>query len=391
LRSDDTERTIKGLERFGILSFQRADGLHVIGKGGGLERGEEEIFVVNSGTSMRFLTALSALKNGRTLLDGNERMRERPIGDLINGLNALGVNAHFKGKDGFPPVVIESQGFKGGKARIKGEESSQYISALLMIAPYAQEDVHLEITGQFVSKPYIDITLNVMSAFGINVKREDYHSFFVRAGQHYYPRTYLIEGDASSASYFFAAAAITKERIRVENFYPNSIQGDAGFLTILDQMGCEVIRGENWAEVRGKDLRGMEIDMNAMPDLVPTLAVTAAFAKGKTTIQNIGHLRLKESDRIQALVTELSKMGIRVEEGGDWLRVEGGKAHGAEIEPYRDHRIAMSFAIAGLVVQGVKIKEEECVNKSFPDFWEKLNELYRPLPPPSPLRGRGEG
>jgi 3-phosphoshikimate 1-carboxyvinyltransferase len=377
LRSDDTERTLQGLGKFGILSFQRADGLHILGKGGELEGGEGEIFVGNSGTSMRFLTSLSALKNGHTLLDGNERMRVRPIGDLINGLNALGVSAHFKEKDGFPPVVIESQGIKGGKAKIKGEESSQYLSALLMIAPYAREDVHLEVTGQFASKPYVDITLDVISSFGVNVERDGYHSFFIRAGQHYLPRTYLIEGDASNASYFFAAAAITKGRIRVENFSPNSIQGDAEFLTILEEMGCEVIRGENWAEVRGKDLRGMEIDMNAMPDLVPTMAVTAAFAKGKTTIQNIGHLRLKESDRIKALVIEFSKMGIRVEEGADWLRVKGGKAHGAEIEPYRDHRIAMSFAIAGLVVPGVKIKDKECVNKSFPEFWETLQKLYQ--------------
>jgi 3-phosphoshikimate 1-carboxyvinyltransferase len=377
LRSDDIERTLQGLEKFGILSFQRTDGLHVLGKGGRLEGAEGDIFVGNSGTSMRFLTALSALKNGRTLLDGNERMRERPIGDLLNGLSALGVRANSKEKKGFPPVEIESQGLKGGKARVKGEESSQYLSALLMIAPYAREDVHLEVTGQFASKPYVDITLDVMSAFGVNVENEGYHSFFVRAGQRYLPQTYLIEGDASNASYFFAAAAITKGRVRVENFFTNSIQGDSSFLSILEEMGCEVIRGENWAEVRGKDLHGMEIDMNGMPDLVPTLAVTAIFARGKTTIQNIGHLRLKESDRIQALSVELSKMGIRVEDGADWLRVEGGKAHGAEIEPYHDHRIAMSFAIAGLVVPGVKIKEEECVNKSFPDFWEKLKELYK--------------
>jgi 3-phosphoshikimate 1-carboxyvinyltransferase len=246
-----------------------------------------------------------------------------------------------------------------------------------MIAPYARENVHLEVIGQFASKPYVDITLDVMSAFGVNVESDEYHSFFIRAGQRYLPQTYLIEGDASNASYFFAAAAIIKGRIRVENFCPNSIQGDASFLDILEKMGCEVIRGDNWAEVRGKALRGMEIDMNAMPDLVPTLAVTATFAQGETTIQNIGHLRLKESDRIHALAVELSKMGVRVEEGADWLRVEGGKVHGVEIEPNHDHRIAMSFAIAGLVVPGVKIKEEECVNKSFPDFWEKLKELYK--------------
>jgi 3-phosphoshikimate 1-carboxyvinyltransferase len=325
---------------------------------------------------MRFLTALSALKHGRTLLDGNERMRERPIGDLLDGLSALGVRAYSIEKNGCPPVMVESQGLKGGKAHIKGEESSQFLSALLMIAPYAREDVHVEITGHLASKPYVDITLDVMSSFGVEAKSDGYHSFFVRAGQRYLPRTYRIEGDASNASYFFSAAAITKGRVRVENFCPNSVQGDAGFLPILEKMGCEVTRGESWAEVRGKELHGIRVDMNAMPDLVPSLAVTAAFARGETTIQNIGHLRLKESDRLMALAGELAKMGIHVVEGVDWLKVEGGGAHGAEIETHDDHRLAMSFAIAGLAVTGVKIKGEQCVDKSFPGFWEVLQKLY---------------
>jgi 3-phosphoshikimate 1-carboxyvinyltransferase len=376
LRSDDTECTIQGLEKFGILIFQRTDGLHVLGKGGKLEGEDGIIFVGNSGTSMRFLTALSALKHGRTLLDGNERMRGRPIGDLLDGLSALGVRAYSIEKNGCPPVVIESQGLKGGKANIKGEASSQFLSALLMIAPYAREDVHVEITSHLASKPYVDMTLDVMSTFGVEVKSDGYRSFFVRAGQGYLPKTYRIEGDASNASYFFAAAAVTKGRVRVENFCPNSAQGDVGFLTILEEMGCEVIRGEDWAEVRGKELHGIMADMNAMPDLVPSLAVTAALARGETTIQNIGHLHLKESDRIRALAGELAKMGIRVVEGVDWLKVEGGGAHGAEIETHDDHRLAMSFAIAGLAVPGVKIKGEQCVNKSFPEFWEELQKLY---------------
>ena len=376
LRSDDIELTLQGLEKLGISVFQSSDGLHVLGRGGKLARSDEVIFVGNSGTSMRFLTALSALKHGRTLLDGNERMRERPIGDLLDGLSALGVRTYSIEKNGCPPVAMESQGLKGGKAKMKGEESSQFLSALLMIAPYAREDVHVEIAGHLASKPYVDMTLDVMSAFGVRVESDGYQSFFVRAGQRYLHQTYRIEGDASNVSYFFAAAAITKGRVRVENFYPNSIQGDAGFLTILEKMGCEVMRGENWAEVQGKELHGIEVNMNAMPDLVPSLAVTAAFARGETVIHNIGHLRLKESDRMKALALELSKMGIRVEEGKDWVKVEGGKTHGAEIETYDDHRLAMSFAIAGLAVPGIKIKGEECVNKSFPDFWEKLKELY---------------
>ena len=376
LRCDDTEHTTHGLKKFGISISWDRNSIRVLGKGGEFDAGDEKIDVGNSGTSMRFLTALSALKHGRTLLDGNERMRERPMGDLLNGLNALGVRSYSKDQNGCPPVMMESQGLKGGKAKIKGEESSQFLSALLMIAPYAREDVHVEITGYLASKPYVDITLHVMSAFGVEVERDGYHSFFVRAGQCYLPQTFRVEGDASNASYFFAAAAITKGRVRVENFNPGSVQGDTGFLSILERMGCEVIRGNGWAEVLGKDLHGMKVDMNGMPDLVPSLAITGAFARGETIIQNIGHLRLKESDRIKALALELNKMGIRVEEGKDWLKVEGGEFHGAEIETHDDHRLAMSFAVAGLAVPGVKIKGERCVDKSFPGFWETFQKLY---------------
>jgi len=216
----------------------------------------------------------------------------------------------------------------------------------------------------------------VMSAFGVEVQREGYTSFFMKAGQRYLPRTYFIEGDASNASYFFSAAAVTGGTVRVENFPSASLQGDSAFLSILEKMGCEVTRSEGWAQVRGGELRGIEIDMKAMPDLVPTLAVTAAFARGKTVIRNIEHLRFKESDRIAALAAELSKLGVRVEEGRDWITVEGGKMHGAEIETYHDHRLAMSFSIAGLAVPGVRIKEERCVDKSFPAFWETLKKLY---------------
>lgn len=376
LRSEDTELTARALEKFGVPIFWEGDLLRLRGKGGKLKAGGEKIFVGNSGTSMRFLTALAALKNGRTLLDGSERMRRRPIADLLDGLVALGVNAYSQGGNGYPPVVVESQGLLGGVARIKGDESSQFLSALLLVAPYARGDVQVEVEGYLVSRPYVDITRDVMAAFGVEVQCQDYRSFFVRAGQQYLPRKYQVEGDASNASYFFSAAAITRGRVKVENFFPASIQGDAGFMKILEKMGCRVIRGDGWAEVQGKELRGIDIDMNEMPDLVPTLAVTAAFARGKTVIRNIGHLRLKESDRIKSLAGELAKMGIQIEEGEDWLQVEGGKVHGAEIETHNDHRLAMSLAIAGLVIPGIKIKGEQCVDKSFPGFWETLQKLY---------------
>ncbi|MGB9628721.1 MAG: 3-phosphoshikimate 1-carboxyvinyltransferase [Thermodesulfobacteriota bacterium] len=372
----DTEYTIQGLRKFGIKIYTKEDRIYIQGNGGEFNGNEEEkIFVGDSGTTMRFLTAFSSLKKGKTFLDGSKRMRKRPIGELLNGLRMLGISAYCRG--GYPPVLIDSDGLKGGKVEIKGNESSQFLSSLLMIAPYAKEDVLIEVKGNLSSKPYIDITCDVMSAFGVEVKTLGNNQFFVRGGQKYSPRIYHIEPDASNASYFFSAAAITHGRVRVENLRRDSLQGDIRFLDILKRMGCMVTWGENWVEVLGNKLVGIEIDMNEMPDLVPTLAVTSAFAQGKTVIKNIGHLRLKESDRIHALAKELIKIGIHVEEGEDWLKVEGGRAHGAEIETYNDHRIAMSFAVAGLCVSGVKIKEEQCVNKSFPKFWETFQKLYK--------------
>ncbi len=376
LRSEDTEHTAGALEKFGVPIFVGGDSIRVQGTGGNLKGAGEKIYVGDSGTSMRFLTALAALKNGRTQLDGSERMRQRPMAELLEALNDLGVRAYSVEGNGFPPVVVESRGLMGGVARIQGGESSQFLSGLLLVAPYARGDVRIEVIDRLASRSYVDITLEVMSAFGVGVQRAGDHSFFVRAGQRYRPQEYRVEGDASNASYFFAAAAVTRGRVRVENFRPASVQGDAGFLGILEEMGCEVKRGGNFGEVRGKELQGIEVDMNTMPDLVPTLAVTAAFAQGNTVMKNIGHLRLKESDRIAALAGELVKMGVRVESGEDWLKVKGGKARGAEIETYNDHRLAMSFAIAGLAVPGVKIQGEGCVAKSFPGFWETLEKLY---------------
>jgi 3-phosphoshikimate 1-carboxyvinyltransferase len=376
LRCEDTEHTTQALMKFGVEIFWESDRVRVLGKGGKFEGTEDGINVGHSGTSMRFLTALASLKKGTTLLDGSERLRERPMGELLNGLKELGVKAYSQKGDDCPPVIVESQGLKGGTARIKGRESSQFVSGLLMVAPYALRDVHIEVTGPLSSKPYVDITRNVMSAFGVEIQNQGYSSFFVKAGQWYLPQRYRIEGDASNASHFFSAAAVCGGRVKVKGLNPVSIQGDMGFLEILERMGCRVTRGSDWIEVLTGELHGIEIDMNEVPDLVPTLAVTAAFARGKTVIRNIGHLRLKESDRIHALAVELSKMGIRVKEEADGLEIEGGNPHGAEIETYDDHRMAMSFAIAGLAVPGVKIKEERCVDKSFPGFWKTLQELY---------------
>jgi 3-phosphoshikimate 1-carboxyvinyltransferase len=376
LRCEDTESTAEALKKFGVPVSWESDHIRVLGRGGKFKTSEDRIDVGNSGASMRFLTALAVLKKGMTLLDGSERMRKRPIGELLNGLEELGVKAYSKKGDGCPPVIVESQGLKGGTARIKGEESSQFLSSLLMVAPYARRDVNIEVMGSLASKPYVDITRDVMSAFGVEINNREYRSFFIKAGQRYLPQKYRIEGDTSNASYFFSAAAVCRGRVRVENINPATIQGDIGFLEILERMGCHVTRGRDWIEVLGGELNGIEMDMNEMPDLVPTLAVTAAFAQGKTGIQNIKHLRFKESDRLHALTAELSKMGIRIKEGEDRLEIEGGTPHGAEIETYDDHRMAMSFAVAGLAVPGVKIKGERCVDKSFPGFWDVLQRLY---------------
>ena len=376
LRCEDTEHTARGLLKFGVEIFWESDHVRVLGTGGTYKETDEKIDVGNSGTSMRFLTALAALKKGITLLDGNERMRRRPISELLNGLGELGVRAYSQKGKGYPPVIVESRGLKGGIVRIKGEESSQFLSGLLMVAPYGQSDVNIEVTGSLASKPYVDITLDVMSAFGVEITNQGYRSFFIHAGQRYHPRKYRIEGDASNASYFFSAAAVCRGKVEVKNLNPATLQGDVRFLHLLERMGCRVTRGGDRIGVVGGELYGVEMDMNEMPDLVPTLAVTAAFARGKTVIQNIGHLRLKESDRIHALAVELSKTGIRVHEREDGLEIEGGKPHGAEIETYDDHRMAMSFAIAGLAVPGIKIKGERCVDKSFPEFWETLQKLY---------------
>ena len=376
LRCEDTGRTVEALAKFGVEVSWKGDYVRVLGRGGMFKATDEKIDVGNSGTSMRFLTALAALRTGITFLDGSERMRKRPIGELLTGLGELGVRAYSQEGDDCPPVIVQSRGLQGGTAMVKGEESSQFLSGLLIVAPYAQKDVNIEVAGSLASKPYVDITREVMSSFGVEIRSEEYRSFFIKAGQRYLPQKYRIEGDASNASYFFSAAAVCRGRVRVRNLNPATIQGDIGFLEILERMGCRVTRGSDWIEVLGGELHSVEIDMNEMPDLVPTLAVTAAFARGKTVIQNIGHLRLKESDRIHAVAAELSKMDIQVREGEDGLEILGGKPRGAEIETYNDHRMAMSFAIAGLAVPGVKIKEERCVDKSFPGFWDELQRLY---------------
>jgi len=275
-----------------------------------------------------------------------------------------------------PPIEIHGGNPPGGSVTLAGNKSSQYLTSLLLSAPYFQNDTVINIEGELTSKSYVDITLDIMQTFGVSVLNEFYRKFTVPAGQRYRAQTYAVEGDASSASYFFAAAAVTGGEVSVTNLNPDSVQGDIHFPDALEQMGCEVKRAGEKITVFGNPLRGITIHMNDMPDVVQTLAVVALFAEGKTTITGIANLRIKETDRIAALANELTRLGASVEAGEDFIIIEPGTHRPTEVETYDDHRMAMSFAVAGLGIPGVKIKNPRCVDKSFPDFFQRFQELY---------------
>ncbi len=377
LVSDDTFYMKRALGEFGVQVDEDADGLTVHGTGGKLRAPQNEIFVGNAGTAMRFLTTFAALAPGEAVLTGDERMRERPIEDLLQALRTMGVAAESINDDACPPIRISGGSVPGGSVDLPGDKSSQYLTSLMLAAPYFKNDTAVNILGDLASKSYIDITLDVMRAFGASVENESYQRFTVRAGKSYQARTYAVEGDASSASYFFAAAAVCGGSVGVSRLNPDSVQGDMGFLGALEQMGCKVEKNPEKITVQGYPLKGISINMNSMPDAVQSLAVVALFAEGKTEITGIANLRIKETDRIAALQTELTRLGARVEAGDDFLVVHPAKTYsGAEIETYNDHRMAMCFAVAGLKIPGVKIKNPECVNKSFPDFFERLQKFY---------------
>lgn len=375
LYAEDTMLTASALNQMGVDIKIDGKTATVIGRAGKIFAPKKEIYLGNSGTSMRLLTAISALGDGRFILTGDSRMKQRPIADLLDALNLLGVSAYSIDKSGCPPVAIEAKGIMGGRTGVKTNISSQFLSGLLLAAPYAKNDVIIEVIGNLPSKSYIDLTLKVMEDFGVRINYEDYKHFFIPSRQVYKARDYTIEGDLSSASYFFAAAAILKGKVTVFPIDIDSKQPDIGFLGILEEMGCKAVAKQREVTVVGGDLKGISVDMNAMPDLVPTLAVVAAFAKGDTIIKNVAHLRAKECDRLSAIATELMNMGVKVEEKEDGLIIKGGGLEGAIIETYNDHRIAMSFAIAGLKVPGIKIINPACVNKSFPEFWDILESL----------------
>lgn len=379
LFSDDTAYMAAALRQLGVPVREDAAGaaFAVQGCSGRFPATEATLFVGNAGTAARFLVAAACLGHGRFVVDGNARMRERPIGDLLAALGALG--ADVSSPTGCPPVTIAARGLPGGRAQVASHRSSQFLSALLMVAPYAAQDVCLEIGGALIAKPYVDLTVGVMAQFGVRVDRDGYAWFRVGHGQRYRgPGTYAVEADASSAHYFLAAAALTGGVVRVEGVGRDSLQGDARFVDVLEAMGATVEREGRALVVRGAaPLRGVDVDLNALSDTAPTLAVVAAFAAGRTRIRGVAHIRHQESERVASVTAELRKLGAGVQECDDGWVIEPAALRGAEIETYDDHRLAMAFALAGLRLSGVAIRNPGCVRKTFPEFFACLEGLRR--------------
>ena len=331
------------------------------------------MFVGNAGTVARFLPPALALGEGPYRVDGVLRMRERPVGDLVDAMRGLGAVVEYGEEEGRFPLIVGGGGMRGGRVRVAGAKSSQFVSGLLMAAPYAEKPVELEVRGRR-EWPYVGITVAVMRAFGVEVEVGE-GRFAAEPGV-YGAREYEVEPDASGASYFMAAAAVTGGRVRIPGFGAGSSQGDLRFTGVLAEMGCEVEVAPDFVEVRGPEqLRGVEVDMNAFSDTMITLAAIAPFADGPTVIKNVEHTRHQETDRISAVATELGRLGVEVEEARDGLRVDPGPVRPAEVETYGDHRMAMAFAVTGLAAPGIRIRDPGCVTKTFPDYFRRLESL----------------
>ncbi|NIL96093.1 MAG: 3-phosphoshikimate 1-carboxyvinyltransferase [Planctomycetales bacterium] len=382
LDSEDTRVMVAGLQALGIA----IDGdlgqapLRVTGCQGRLACRHADVFAANSGTTLRFLTALVCAGQGEYRLDGVPRMRQRPVRDLVDALQQLNVEARCETDGKCPPVFVRAEGLQGGRVRMRGDISSQYLSGLLMVAPTAAADVEIEIVGPLVSKPYVEMTIAVMKAFGVEVQRTQTGRLQIQAPQVYQACNYQIEPDASAASYFWAAAAITRGEVTVTGLSNDSLQGDVRFCNCLADMGCEVDYGSDAITVRGRPLYGIDVDMNPISDTVQTLAVVALFANGPTTIRGVAHIRHKETDRIGDLARELRKLGAEVDEREDGLRIVPQAVRAAQVETYDDHRMAMSLALAGLKVPGVAIQNPACTAKTYPNFFGDLRTLVDPPP-----------
>lgn len=378
--SDDVEAMLGALRQLGIgvVFSDRARRITVTGCAGHLPEEEADLDVGAAGTAMRFLTALVCLGRGRYRLDGSARMRQRPIADEVDALRDLGAQIGYEAVLGCPPLNIQAVGLLGGTVVLRTPPSSQFLSALLMAAPYAQQDVFIEIQGPLVSQPYVALTIDVQRSLGVEIVNDDFQRFIVPAPQRYRAGTFAIEPDASAATYFWAAAAITGGSVTVEGLTRSSLQGDTGFVDVLARMGCKVSETADSLTVAAPAgrLQGIDVDLNAQPDTVQTLAFTALFAEGPTLIRNVANLRVKETDRLAALATELSKLGAHVELTADGLVVTPPPTiRPAALDTYEDHRMAMSGALAGLVAPGVKICNAGVVSKSFPGYFAALNAL----------------
>ncbi|ASJ96809.1 MULTISPECIES: 3-phosphoshikimate 1-carboxyvinyltransferase [Shewanella] len=380
LDSDDIRHMLTSLKQLGV-KFQLSDNNTVCeleGLSGPISSDQaQSLFLGNAGTAMRPLCAALTLGQGEFTLTGEPRMEERPIGDLVDALSALGADIQYLKQPGFPPLTVNATGLNGGDVEIAGDLSSQFLTALLMVAPLAKEQVNIKIKGELVSKPYIDITVALMAQFGVKVINHDYERFEIPAGQHYVsPGTVLVEGDASSASYFLAAGAIQGGEVKVTGVGLKSIQGDVKFADVLEKMGAEIEWGDDYIIARSAALNAVDLDMNHIPDAAMTIATAALFAKGTTTLRNIYNWRIKETDRLAAMATELRKVGAIVEEGHDYISVTPpAKLNTADIDTYNDHRMAMCFSLLAFADCGITINDPDCTSKTFPSYFEQFAAL----------------
>jgi len=380
LESDDTRHMLNALKQLGInytLSENKTE-CTVIGNAGAIHSTNvHELFLGNAGTAMRPLCAALCLGTGSYLLTGEPRMKERPIGHLVDALREAGAKISYKENEGYPPLLIEAEGLTGGDVKIDGAISSQFLTALLLAAPMAKEDMTISIIGELVSKPYIDITLHIMKEFGVDVVNDNYKTFSIKGGQTYKAvKTFMVEGDASSASYFLAAAAIKGGTVKVTGIGKKSIQGDVLFVDVLEKMGAVVEWGDDFVSVSKGDLHAIDMDFNHIPDAAMTIATMALFVEGTTTLRNIYNWRVKETDRLFAMATELRKVGAEVEEGEDYLKITAPKVlKHAAIDTYDDHRMAMCFSLLALDPVSVTINEPECTAKTFPTYFEVLQSI----------------
>jgi 3-phosphoshikimate 1-carboxyvinyltransferase len=376
LLAEDQLNMIACLRGLGVPIDQGADRITVQGAGGRFHPTEEVLNVGDSGVTMNFLTAAATFADRPVVLGGTPRLNERPIKEVVDGVRQLGARVDYLGAEGLPPVRIHPTGLNGGRAAIHGAVTSQYFSSLVISSALARGPVVLECLDDMTERPYFDISTSMMADFGATAVNRAYKTIEV-APQRYRARDYLVEGDFSSASFLFLVAAVLGSTVRVEGLNQNSVQGDKRFLTLLERMGCRVVWDGSAVEVTGGELVAIEEDMSDVPDLVPPLAVAAAFARGETRFTRVGHLVHKESNRVVAMETELKKMGVDARHDTETMTVVGNKGgiHGASVATYKDHRIAMSLAVAGLAVGNQHVENPGCVAKSFPDFWDKLAQF----------------